>query len=350
MARPVLPYVLAGCVCSSVACTASVVPHPVIYAPRPATPTPTTLARTDVDVDCTWKGHRVYCAIDDAYTFTNTSVEPGTSKLELAATDIATRSIYIDDLPMEPYSRRDALSVDSTPVTIPVQLASRQTVRLLVRSTITSERSDKDEDDHHPWTLWTGLHPTFGQDPEVYTYSPVRYCFAPSSWAPDAPALDSFRLADHLEAHQRWSVADASASDCPALKDVPGARTATFEVRRHVPLVTSGGPMISAGYASHEGFVGELAFDLAISRYLAVAAGVHANQRGELDVLPVIGFPVLIRIGLPIRIEPTHKLGYRLEVPVYRLNHSRFAPGGVFFVDVWPGEHTRVGLMTSASF
>jgi hypothetical protein len=328
---------------SSIASCTTMPQHPVIYAP--AVSSAAALAGTEVDIACGWAGQRVLCTMDSEHTVANPGPEHATAEIELASAELGARAVYVAGVPLEPYTDGDLIRV-------PLALDPRARTRVVFHAEIALERTGWSlGDEEHPITIWTFQHPLFAVDREAYEYWPVRYCFSAKRSAPPSPALRSLRLPADLEAPVAWAISDAAADDCPSRSGGEPMRVATLELRRKVPLISSGGPVLSVGAVIREGFAAELGYDVAIKRYLGFQPGLRVDTHGEVDLVPLIGLPLALKIGAPVRLQPEHRVGFRFQQDFH------FAPDGwplglgpVLFLEAWPTDGVRIGLMVSAAF
>ncbi len=321
--------------------------RPTLYAPRLVRPTGATVSRTDVDVDCLWAGHRVLCTLLTDHTLVNRTEEPTTAAIVVASKETGARSLYLDGKPVEPFSHDANTEID-------VALSPGQTRHLVVQTEIGIHRTlmggSFGGSEDQPSTTWMWIHPHFASDQDVWEYWPVHYCFVPDRSNPSEPVLRRLQLPHGLHAAQEWDI-DSAGDACPELPASSSARAATLEVQRSVPFIKNGGPVVSAGYSFGEGWVAELAYDLGVWRYFDLQLGVHADLHHELQINPMFGLPLLLKVGLPVRVEPREKVGFRVEESFYfRRENWPVAVSPVLYLEAWHDDGVRVGLLGSVSF
>lgn len=319
--------------------------HPAIVAPRPTSATETVLTKTDVDVRCLQVGIELLCTVDAKHRLENRGARLVTPALSLVTREVSARSTYIEGRVVEPFQWADELS---STVPVPPSSVTNVTTRAEVslhRNWSAGTITATDE----PVSLWRMLHPVFGTDREVHEYWPIRYCFLVDTFSPAIPVLRDVNLPPDLVAARRWEIDDhPSAEDCPAISG-GRVRAAVLEIHRDVPLVTNGGPVVSGGYVFGEGWAAELGYDVAVWRYFAVEASLHLDRDGERMIVPLVGLPLTFKLGVPIRFRPDEKIGYRLQVDAHFSNQRYLAPGLLYYLEYFPGDGLRFGLMGSVA-
>lgn len=77
----------------------------------------------------------------------------------------------------------------------------------------------------------------------------------------------------------------------------------------------------------------------------------RVDTHDEVDLVPLIGLPLALKIGAPVRLQPERRVGFRFQED-FRLAPDGWpvALGPVLFLEAWPTDGIRIGILVSAGF
>ncbi len=306
----------------------------VLHAPQVMSGAGAAIEDRRVDVDCRWApGQLVLCTVESNHSLVSRSTEPIIAALKLASFGVGARSVSAEAHPIEP------LSTD--PLVLERSLSSGASTALTVDSEVALARTDGRSISD---SMWTDAHPLFGRDRDDFKFPPILYCY-PSDQR--QPTFRITRVPGELEAVKAWSTSPSSDEECSQSDEPRPMRSATLALVHAVPLVTNGGPVLSAGYVFREGWAGELGYDVAL-RGFALQPAVRIDSNGDIDVIPLVGFAELLKIGVPVRPATGH-VAFRIQLDGHvALGRGKpAAPGFVLFYEDWRGERSTFGILAS---